>query len=296
MKTKNSLLTGVFLPAFFFVLIFSSCKKDSGDKDAIPDSEMQAAIDVTSNHAAATQPFTDTYGVVLSQFDDLATSIARIQNGRVTDLMGTLGDDCHQVTISPANILQWPKTVTWTYQNCKGSDGKTRNGKVITTFSKPFFLEGATATTTYEGFSVDAFAVSGTLKFTNQFKLVPGDTVYAVKVDLTDARLQNPATQFWSNVNGTLTYQLVKRTGSFDFLSPFTTTGTLSGENSLDFEWTAETTTPVLRAVGCLWPESGVITFHWNNDNDQASIDYGDGKCDNKAEISYKGFKKTIAL
>lgn len=294
MKYDNRICSGILLSSLICLLGLSSCKKDN-DKSAISDVKMQEIIGVVGNHQAVTQPFTDAYGVMFSQFDDLAASIARIQNGRNEEATRVFGDDCYQVHISPENILQWPKTVTWSYQDCQGQDGKVRYGSVITTFSEPFYTPGATATTTFEGYSIDSVMVSGTLTYTNQFSYTNDDTIYAIKVDFSNAKTEDMQTGFWSEVNGSLTYQLVKKSGYFDLLSPFTTSGTLTAHNSIGFSWTAETTVPVLRDFACLWPKSGIITFHWNN-SEQASIDYGDGNCDNKAEISYRGFNKAIFL
>ncbi len=297
MKRKNLFFLGL-LSSSFLLLVMSSCKKDSND-DGASNAEIQKAIEVSVNHENAVKPFSDMYGTVLTQFDDLASSMGRAQSGRISGINGIAGPSCYAVSVVPANILQWPKTVTWDFNvaGCTGIDGLHRSGKIISTFSESFLQPGATVTTTFENYIVDSFEVTGTIRYTNQFSKTNNDTVYAIKVDYTDAKITHVRTGFWSEINGSLTYQLVKvAPNNFNPITPFTTDGSLSGQNSIGFSWNAVTTKPVLRDFSCLWPKSGVITFSWNNNADKASLDYGDGTCDNKAEISYKGFKKTISL
>lgn len=296
MKTPRRILSGVILVSSLGLMTLSSCKKDQ-NKGPIPDDQKLEVTGVIANHETAMQSFSDNYEVVVSQFSDLSSEIGRIQNGRVSGASDLAGATCYETTVTPKGLLQWPKTVERNYQNCQGADGSTRNGKVISVFSEPIYISGATITTTFENYTVDSFQVSGSIKYTNDFSFANGDTVYAVKVDYTNCMATHVRTGFWTKINGSITYKLENgKTGTFNPLAPFTTSGSLSGENSIGFIWKAEATTPVLRKWDCRWPLSGELALQWNNNSNKATIDYGDGKCDNKASVSYKGYDFNITL
>ena len=50
---------------------------------------------------------------------------------------------------------------------CTGPDGRVRRGKIITEYTNRLIYPGAIATTTFDGFYVDAVHVEGTHKITN---------------------------------------------------------------------------------------------------------------------------------
>lgn len=292
---KNSKLKSkqIITAAFAVALFVFSCKKDNNPSD----SNVNEAVAVAVNHQAASRPFNETLATVFGQLDDLGADLARMQNGRPDGNARIVDGRCYEVTVSPAHVYQWPKTVTWDFgEGCVGIDGKTRKGKVISVFTGILLSEGAKVTTTFDGYQVDSFKVTGSLDFTNQFSYSP-DTIYAFKTQYTNATATHALTGYWTKLNGTITYQLVKQSPNyFNPAAAFTSTGTLHGENALGFTWTAETTVPVLRNHTCLWPISGIISLEWNDHSDKAFIDYGTGSCDNQAEVSYKGFKKAVSL
>lgn len=274
----------------------TSCKKDNAPSG--PDAtEVATATQVVINNEIAIQPYSESFGIVLDQSSELSASLIRTGNGSILRPGNSLDNKCYETTITPADVYQFPKTVTRNFgDGCKGADGKLRSGKIISVFSDLFYVEGATVTTTFENYQVDSFAVSGTMTIKNAFSNVP-DTTYAIKVNIADATVSSVATGFWRKVNADLTFTQVKVSPNYySPLQPYGTTGVINGENSIGIKWTSEVTKPVIRKISCQWPVSGTVTYQWNSNADKATVDYGDGDCDNKAAFSYKGFSKSIDL
>lgn len=296
MRNTNHVFTKSALFLLSTSVLLFSCKKEN-ISDAEKEAKLGEAVEVSVSHNAAIQPFNDVYTVVLGQFDELANDLLRLQNGRPAGAADVQGNGCYTTTISPSKIDQWPKTVTRNFDPlCVGADGKNRSGKIISVFSSPIYNTGATVTTSFDDYVVDSFAITGTMTITNAFTYKP-DTSYAIKVDLTDAKATHRRTEMWSKVNGQIVYTQQKRTPNyFTLFAPFYTTGVLNGENSFNLTWKAEVTKPILRNFECLWPVSGVLSLQWLDNKDKASIDYGNGDCDNKAQLSYKGLSMQINM
>ncbi len=295
MKNGRSIFNKSILFALTISVFAYSCKKENITEEE-KKQNLNEALTVSISHDGAVQPFNDSYMIVLSQFEDLSNDMLRMQNGRPMGGYDVQG--CYTTTITPAKIYQWPKTVVRNFgSGCTGIDGKVRSGKIISVFSAPIFTEGATVATSFENYVVDSFIITGSMVTTNAFKYDSKDTSYAIKVNLKDAKAAHINNGLWSKVNGEITYTQQKRSPNYFVpMTPFYTTGVLTGENSFDISWRAEVTSPVLRSFECQWPLSGVLSLQWNNNPAKASIDYGNGNCDNRARLTYKGAEMDIQL
>ena len=277
---------------------FTSCKKNT---DAISDDpELNTATDVATNNEMVAGQIDDVFNIALGvQSSDAGEDIGMGTGEGILFKPGgeetTLGARCYTVTVVPKIKNVWPKTVTVDFgDGCKGADGKVRKGKIVTIFTKAAYLPGAKVSTTFDGYEVDSFALKGTCIITNQST---GDHL-AFKREVINGQLTNTNTGFWRKYEGTHEHEQVGGMNTpFNFLDDvYKVTGSSKGSNSNGRTWTREITSPVFRHVDCKWRGKGVVTIHWNSNPDAATLDYGDGSCDNEATLNYKGHTKTITL
>ena len=72
----------------------------------------------------------------------------------------------------------------------------------------------------------------------------------------------------------------------------FSITGTASGVNSKGVAYTAEITSPLIKARNCRWIQEGVLSIV--TDANTEVIDYGEGICDNVAMATVNGEEREI--
>lgn len=276
----------------------TSCKKDNAN---VPDDpEMDQAIDVTQSNELAAQTFDDVFNISMGvQAADAGDDIGIGTSEGILYKPGggetTLGDRCFTVSVVPKGKNVWPKTVTIDFgDGCKGEDGKVRKGKIVVIFTKPIFLQGAKVSTTFDGYEVDSFALQGTCIVTN----ISTDDRYGFRREVINGKLTNTNTGFWRKHESVHTHiQIEGMATPFNPMDDvYKVTGSAHGGNSNGRTWMREITTPVVRKMNCKWRGAGVVTIHWNQNPNAATLDYGDGSCDNKALLTYKGHSKVITL
>lgn len=178
---------------------------------------------------------------------------------------------------------------------CEGDGGRTRSGKIIVTYSDiRWFAPGATRSVTFEDFYIDSVKVEGVRTITNitadesstpQFKtqLAGGKLIWN---DGTFATRDSEHTRTWARAENPAQDE--------SFVE-----GSAEGQNR-DGEAYSSTITERLvfkrrcGAQGYFFPVSGVIETIAPGAT--IVIDYGDGECDNLAEVTINGETKTIEL
>ncbi len=298
----KSVITSIRLTsvlALSAAITFTSCKKN--DAVTPTDKSMDEAVSVSQSDQAAAAQFDDVFNIALGvQSADAGDDIGIGTGGGIMYKPGgaetTLGDRCYTVTVIPKEKNVWPKTITFDFGTvgCKGHDGKVRKGKIVVIYTKPAWQPGAKISTTFDGYEVDTFAISGTHIITN----TSTDNHFGFRVQVINGKLTNTNTGFWHKYEGDhLRTQVAGMDTPFNpFDDTYKVTGGSHGGNSNGLTWTREITTPVMRKVNCQWRGEGVVTIHWNQNPDAATLDYGDGSCDNKAILTYKGHTKVITL
>lgn len=277
----------------------ASCKKNN-DAEPIDNDGIMTATEVSQSNEIAAEQFDDVFSISLGvQASDAGEDIGIGTGAGIIYKPGgtatTLGDRCFTVTVVPKERNVWPKTVTVDFgDGCKGEDGKVRMGKIVSIFTKPIFMPDAKVSTTFVGYKVDSFAIAGTQIVTNK----SNDNRLAFRIQVIDGKLTNTASGFWRKYEHD--HNFVQFKGMDTPLNPFDDsyqiTGTAKGGNSNGRTWNREITSPVVKSTDCKWRTKGVVSIHWNQNPDGAILDYGDGSCDNKATITYKGHTKEITL
>lgn len=286
MKNKTRALAGTCLLAASFLLTFSSCKKDGGD--ANNPASINDAVEASAAHYSSSQLVNGIYSVQIQQFIDAASSMARTSQS-------ALDQPCFTTSIETTNGL-FPATVITDFRTgCKDANNVTRSGKIKSVFSDFMLRSGTKVVTTFDGYQVDSFKISGTVELTTEVDFDANR--FDVKLNAMQLKATHLRTGYSSEVSGEILYSQLKDVNIYLFdLNPFETSGSLHGETSLGLKWTAEVEKPVLRSFDCIWPQKGVVSLVWNSNKDKAYIDYGDGTCDNKAEVTYKSYKSSVNL
>jgi hypothetical protein len=151
---------------------------------------------------------------------------------------------------------------------------------------------GASATTTFNNYSVDSIGLSGTHILTNTS--VPNQQI-AFGVQVKDAKLTFPG-GFWVTWAATRNWVLTSgaSTPRWPFDDVWALTGSGGGNTSNNFSWTSTVETPLVRAYVCPWFESGTVKVSCNFGT--GVLDYGAGTCDNQATVTVGDSTRAITL
>ncbi len=259
-------------------LTISSCNKKD---DSTPDASM------TSETSS-----------VQTDFDDLHKVSQDAMNS--SGQLRTDGSGCATITLSGTDSI----TIDYGSTGCVGSDGRTRKGTVIVTYTDKYRNPGAVIKIKTVNYSVDGRKIHGMRTVTNngingagnlKFTIVDSDTSgtgYA-KITLEDgnvATCKSTRTREWTKGEST--------TGNI-FDDELIINGTAEGVSSRGVAFSV-TATNIKIECSC-WaafnfsPVSGVLTL--TTADGTRSLDYGSGDCDKTALYTHTNGKTyTITL
>ena len=219
---------------------------------------------------------------------------------------------CYTITIYPADSITYPKTVTIDFGvGCTTSDGHTRAGQIVTTYSGPITVKGSTATTTLTDYIVDTLEVTGTQTITNVS--TNDTTLYTVavqngKISMTSGNyISWNKSQTWKQIAGqstqsqTLLADVFSITGTSSGTVLTTVNDSTFNDSTLvwspnyvqtQFQWTAQISTPCTRQFPCAWIEQGQNEFTWSGF--EAVLDYGQGNCIDESTLLLNAYHYSI--
>jgi hypothetical protein len=292
MKIKNALKPfGLFIAASG--LIIAGCNKEVNLESATPE-ESVTLTELTVDDAAADEIFTEIHEQELGVLDDIGMPDIGLNNETEIN-QDSVGNRCFTVTITPRELTAFPKTVIINYGNgCKGRDGKTRKGKIITVYSAPMVRPEATAVTRFDGFYVNDIKVEG--KHTTKNNSTSDVRIFTRTVEGGKLTFPGGGVIVW---NATHTNKQVAGLGTpgFPFDDAFEITGRAKGvseKNGKRVEWSRTIVEPLFKAFRCRWISKGVV--HITRNDKKAILNFGDGTCDNKAILIINGERKEITL
>jgi len=304
MKMITSLskpLLGLTLTA---LLVIASCKKDQSSNSQNSGDNASATLSAASDEAVAEEQFDDVFNASVGIDDATAGEDLGI-GGNIgmgvfssVNTNGTLREDslherCFTVDVFPKERGVFPKTVTIDFgTGCLGRDGKLRKGKIITVYTGKMHIPGSKATTTFEGYAVDSFAIEGMHEVQN----VSTSNQRAWTRKVIAAKITNTNSGKWVSWSCEKTHTQVEGNGTpfWPFDDVFNITGNAKGEKSNGNSWTAAISTPLVRKFICYWIVQGTVNITHNDT--EGVLDYGQGDCDNKATITINGVVRDITL
>jgi hypothetical protein len=279
MKTK------IFLMAAAAVMIsFSSCKKEAGLID-------QNSIDLADDDAVADAVFDDVFNTADNAsiiVDNLAKSAEAKSAGTV------LSDTCPAITVTRPTGAQWPKLVTVDYgTGCTGFNDNTRKGKILIEVTGPRLQAGSKKTVTFDNYYFNDMKVEGTKVLENEGYNSNQNLVISVR--LTGGKITLPDGK---TIERSIDHQrewtaglLTKSIWDDECLI----TGTASGKNIKDVQYTNTITTPIQWKRACRFFTAGIIKME-RTGAPTIEINYGTGECDAKATVTRGTESKEIIL
>jgi hypothetical protein len=208
---------------------------------------------------------------------------------------------CLTVTVTRLNAPNtFPVQITLDFgAGCTASDGITRKGKIITTYTNRLINPGAVAETSFDGYYVNDIHVEGTHRIEN--KTTSANLVFGITV--ANAKLSKPNGDY-SEWNSTKTIAQIE--GSATPFNPLDDIYAVSGEGNGDvkkdtimYQWAVRTLpdNPLIKKFTCRWIVKGKLAYKkTSTDSDIAVLDYGNGVCDNKATLTIGGAVYEISL
>lgn len=185
-------------------------------------------------------------------------------------------------TISQPHTL----TVDWGNTNCDCNDGKTRRGKIVTTFTGSYLAQGTVLTHTPVGYYVNDVLIEGTKTVENMGLNANGKPYFNVVID-GQATFTNGETMTYLS-SRVRTWTSGFNTPIYRWDDTYEITGSASGAHSNGSSFVSDVITPVGINIGCGFPVSGVIDFTPSG-LPTRTINYGDGACDLTFTVTVNG-------
>lgn len=200
------------------------------------------------------------------------------------------GGICPDLTLTSTNG-GYPRTMTIDYGDSLAlANGHVLKGKIIIVISAAPFVSGSTRTITYENFCTDSVCISGTSIKTRTKDPLPK---FSETSDLTITL-----------ADGTTIHRVEEHirswvAGSDTEFNPaddvIELTGKVIVSDSKGNEYSKIITSPLVKTGDCKFITKGVIEYK-NSAGKFATVDYGDGVCDNKAKRTTQDSTSVITL
>ncbi len=244
--------------ALFFVVcmsIFASCIKER-------DHDILAAEDAT---------------FALWVYDNSINMANEAASGNFSDL---LTGYCATVTMTPGQIIVDFDTV-----NCLCSDGRTRRGKILVSYTGTYKDSNETRTITYEDYYVNDNKINGTQTITGMGLNTSGNLYYGVTIDGSIDVLDTlGALTYNATITREWTAGSQTRQRGDDMYS---LTGSGRGVNIYGNNYAFNALEPIMKptAITCRYFTEGILEVQPQGRTFR-SINYGNGSCDNTAIVT----------
>ena len=272
MKTSNLLLT---VAVTTFTIGFTSCKKTSEtSKD-----EIATTIELSSDQAVSDNLTEDANDIFLEAATD--RGLTGETPATPFESMGIL--NCASVTVTP--LIGFPKTIVIDFgTGCTSSNGITRKGKININLSDSVRRTGSTAVLTFDGYFVNGFKKEGIITWTNNSTA----NIKGWQRKVENGKITSPTGKYWLHSGIKTVVQTAGYSTPRNLLDDvFSITGNSSVTNSNGMTRTASILEALQKRTICENITKGKIEL--SGPNHKATIDFGNGDCDNVATISIDG-------
>ena len=310
MKTISLCTLGI-IALFSFTLLFYGCgKENSGLSGLSPDQEQTASQVSVQSETEAQLAFNDIFDNVMGANNQVGMAgtgvfgrlIAGVNCGQPVERgNGIDSTHCFSVSFTSLASTTFPLKLVIDFGNgCLGNDGHMRYGRIITVYTGRLIEAGKSATTTFDGYKIDSFSISGTHVVTNT--TTTGQRQFTV--DITNAKINKPSghNEEW---NGHRVINQVDGSATPEWPTDdvFSISGSGYGKaesGNVIFAWQSKITEPLTKKFICPWILQGILNVHRetlpSNSPWVASLDYGTGGCDNIALLTINGRTTQITL
>lgn len=247
----------------------TSCKK------AEVDTETQTAVDNSIADNMYSQVFPSTHRIVIADNGVKPGSVNRIAG---TDTLTS----CAQITdVSAFGTFPFTFTIDYGAGCTDPHDARFRKGKLKVSLDNYWNQVGSTLTITFDEYYDSNIKLKGKI-------VVKHDALGQYTVSVVDGACE---TEKW-NIKYASSHTF-KWLQGFDTEADVTddvieVTGNSNGVNRKDLSFTSKITSPLIKAMNCKWVQKGKIELTPEGKSAR-TLDFGDGKCDNKAKITVNG-------
>ncbi len=295
MKTTNRAWRSLGIACMGSSLLFAACSKSNTNQSTgtIP-AQNQTTV---SAEMQANASFDDVFLNVIGVDKSVAVGGTGVFSANRQSSANQREGTCYAVSWNFVNQNDsFPVNITVDFgSGCTGWDGRVRKGKINTVYSKPLWINGATATSTFTDYSVNDVKVEGTHTLTNlstNSQLIFGVAINEGKLTGTDG----------SSITWTVTRTFTQKEGwntLFDATDDLYTivsqgNGSIS-KNGTVYNWSGYNIVPLEKRATCQWISKGIQAIEGST-GAQATLDFGNGDCDNKASITVNGASVEISL
>ena len=199
--------------------------------------------------------------------------------------------DCNVIITIDTTSSTKSVTVDYGSSNCTCNDGKTRRGKIITTFTGQYIAPGTIITHTPVDYYVNDVKFDGTKTVQNMGLNASSQPYFNVQIDGTATLESGEVVDYTSTRVRTWTTGFNTLLNRFD--DEYDITGTSEATFSTGEGYTGNTTSPIHIKVGCGFPVSGTLDITPTG-KPVRQINYGDGTCDYSFTVTVSGYTFTI--
>ena len=278
MKIK-SFLVAITLVSFAFS--FNSCKKnDAAD-------EMETTFELSGDQAIADNLTEDANDV----FMEVAVDNNLAGNFAPEPIISNNIIPCATITITPAS--GFPKTILIDFGvSCTDQRGNTRSGKIRIVLSDSVRKTNSTAVMTFENYFVNSYKKEGTITWTNTS--TPGTRSWTRLTE--NGKVTAPDNRYWLHSGIRYVVQTAGVNTPMNLLDDiYSITGTHSVTNSSGATRDITVLEALQKKTACHNIDKGILKVQ--GPNHYATINFGNGTCDNLATISIDGrASRTIVL
>lgn len=225
-----------------------------------------------------------------SDFDD------ELVSGEESVLKSATLAPCFTVTIAKnADGAFYPRvwTVDYLGGTCTSFSGYTKQGKVHVSLTDFWKNAGSLKTVTFEDYYLNGNKMDGTKTILNTGLNDKGNLTFAKTVTGASLKYVDGKSISWECKKQS---ELIAGGSTFLFADDvYSVTGTGTGVNLDQKNYTLTITTPLIYKNGCFYPVSGVVKIDTVG-GDLQTIDYGTGECDNLATMTVGGVTTEITL
>lgn len=186
-------------------------------------------------------------------------------------------------------------TIDFGEENCEGADGKMRRGKIIITRSGFYWTTEVTASYAFENFYVDDNQIIGTKTYNGAFN---ADSTYT-STFVTNGQVilaEDAGIISWESERVRIITEGAKTWGFAD--NRVEVSGSSNGTTADGTVFSSEIKEPLVRIYeeDCFRHYVAGIVEIIKADGTEIIINYGDGTCDNLAEVTINGVTEIIEL
>lgn len=277
MKFKHFLFASAMLS---LAIGFNSCKKNT---ETVSE-EFENTFQISADQAVTNNLSQDAEDVFLEIAQDYSIA-GNFAPEPVNNLI-----PCATVTITPA--VGFPKTIVIDFGASCTHRGVTRSGKINIELTDSVRRPGSRATMTFTNYFVNLYKIEGTYTWTNTST---ANTRSWTRVT-TAGKVTAPDARYWLH-EGTRSVTQSAGVGTPTVLDDIflVTSGTHTVTNPANISRTCTILEALQRKVDCSNIDKGKIKVQ--GPNHYATIDFGEGICDNLATLSIDGrAPRTIIL